>query len=50
MACQLVTGTRRLVIDAKGEKRRRLNLSSNTDPKVKGLVMTSFKSVLFSAK
>ena len=38
------------VTGAKVEKRRRLNLSSNTDPKVKGLVMTSFKSVLFSAK
>ena len=49
MACQLVTVTRRLIISAKLEKRR-LTLSSITGPKEKGLVITSFLSVLFSAK
>ena len=49
MACQLVTVTRRLIISANVEKRR-LTLSSITGPKEKGLVITSFLSVLFSAK
>ena len=49
MAWKLVTVTRRLILGAKVEKRR-LTLSSITGPKEKGLVITSFLSVFFSAK
>ena len=49
MVRQVVTLTRKLNNGAKGEKRR-LTLSSITGPKEKGLVITSFLSVFFSAK